>query len=257
MPINKDRDEIIAQKDAYFVNPIRQWHARQKQRVESRLQHREPLGIGLYLFQNFVIDRTEYFTLANLLSVSRGVLAYPYFLLFVDQHYLAAFTVLLVAYTTDFFDGIIAKGFNQETEVGKMADPFFDKVLHGTAILGLYWVGIIPGWLASAMVVLDGCLVLMAFVLKPLASALGLKRESGANPFGKWKFSCQCICLSGYLLSAPLAPASWPNTALTLVGLTFGTFALLLAVGSITEHALPGSLVSPQHLLLCIKKLLN
>lgn len=245
MNINNDDSTFIAQKDARFVNPIRSWHHRQKERTEAKIHAGQPLGIGLYLFQNFVLDRTEYFTLANLLSFVRGLLAYPYYLLFSDAHYLAALTVLLIGYATDFFDGIIAKGLYQETETGKIADPFFDKVLNGTVVLGLWQSGFVAGWVAIAIVGLDAVLIFMAFILKPIATALGLRRESGANAFGKWKFTCQCFGLGGLLLAAPLTPFTIPWYLCTALGYAGAILALPMAFCSIIEHAFPNSLVSP------------
>jgi CDP-diacylglycerol--glycerol-3-phosphate 3-phosphatidyltransferase len=49
--------------------------------------------------------------------------------------------VLLLAATTDVFDGMIARKFNQITEWGKMIDPVADKLMHSLTALALAIAG--------------------------------------------------------------------------------------------------------------------
>lgn len=50
---------------------------------------------------------------------------------------LLAFTLFLIASATDFFDGYIARKFNQITTLGEILDPLADKMLTLAGFLGL------------------------------------------------------------------------------------------------------------------------
>ena len=91
--------------------------------------------------------KKENINVPNFLSLSR-VLFIPLLLYFVFNEMRLAFliTYLLVA-STDFFDGKVARKFNQCTELGKMMDSYCDLILYlSTAffIYKLYPAQIIP-----------------------------------------------------------------------------------------------------------------
>lgn len=74
----------------------------------------------------------EYFTgcltIPNLLSVIRILLIPVFAVLFNDGNYLWAVIVLAISGLTDFFDGKIARKFNQISNLGKLLDPIADKL---------------------------------------------------------------------------------------------------------------------------------
>lgn len=78
--------------------------------------------------------------MANILTVSR-LLLIPLFLYFMflpsPQNLLAALVFGLAA-ATDFLDGCVARKLNQVTELGKILDPFIDRIFIVTAICALY-----------------------------------------------------------------------------------------------------------------------
>jgi cardiolipin synthase len=63
--------------------------------------------------------------------------------------------VLLAAGVSDFLDGFIARIFNMKTFLGSVLDPLADKMLITASIITLAWVGLLPVWLAGAVVVRD------------------------------------------------------------------------------------------------------
>ena len=94
----------------------------------------------------------------NVISTIRFVLAIVVFALLPWQEYrttTAALVVFVIAAGTDWIDGYYARRFNQVTKVGRMLDPFVDKII----ICGTYimlaaeqlgagqWYGI-TGWMA-------------------------------------------------------------------------------------------------------------
>ncbi len=90
--------------------------------------------------------------LPNLLALLRIALAPLMFWLLVDRDnalfsgihvswldFSAAF-IFVVASVTDFFDGFIARSWNQITKLGSILDPLADKMLMLAAFLGLVYI---------------------------------------------------------------------------------------------------------------------
>jgi CDP-diacylglycerol--glycerol-3-phosphate 3-phosphatidyltransferase len=96
--------------------------------------------------------------LPNLLALLRIALAPLMFWILVDRDnpllvdihvswldYFAAF-IFVVASVTDFFDGYIARSWNQITKLGGILDPLADKMLMLAAFLGLVFIGRATPW---------------------------------------------------------------------------------------------------------------
>ena len=84
----------------------------------------------------------EYFTgcltIPNLLSLIRILLVPVFAVLFNDGQYGWAVFVLAVSGLTDFFDGKIARKFNQISNLGKLLDPIADKLSQITIAIVFY-----------------------------------------------------------------------------------------------------------------------
>ena len=84
---------------------------------------------------------TKIFTIPNILSVFRLVLAfafwYQYTHAITPSGYMFAGIILIVSGITDFLDGRIARRFNMVSELGKILDPIADKVTQGMIMLCL------------------------------------------------------------------------------------------------------------------------
>lgn len=81
--------------------------------------------------------RNQNLTVPNALSVLRIVIV-PFFAwCFLRGHLTAAVALLVFSGLSDLFDGLIARKFNQITELGKMLDPFADKLTQGVVALCL------------------------------------------------------------------------------------------------------------------------
>jgi CDP-diacylglycerol--glycerol-3-phosphate 3-phosphatidyltransferase len=65
----------------------------------------------------------------NVLTTVRFVLSIVVFVLIPLGHYLAAMIVFLVAASTDWIDGWWARKYNQVTKLGRIFDPFVDKII--------------------------------------------------------------------------------------------------------------------------------
>lgn len=77
-------------------------------------------------------------TIPNLLSLIR-LLIIPFICIayFQFNNYIAAAVLVIVSALTDIADGIIARKFNMMSDLGKMLDPFADKMTEGVLILSL------------------------------------------------------------------------------------------------------------------------
>ncbi len=94
---------------------------------------------------------------ANILTVSRLVMvpivAILFFVPFDDARW-AILTIFLLASVTDFFDGYVARLFNQETAFGRMLDPIADKLLVVVTLMLLINAGFLNDFAVIAAVVI-------------------------------------------------------------------------------------------------------
>lgn len=68
------------------------------------------------------------FTIPNLICLVRILLITPFVEFFLDKEYVWASIVIIASGLSDCFDGLIARKFNQESELGKILDPLADKL---------------------------------------------------------------------------------------------------------------------------------
>jgi CDP-diacylglycerol--glycerol-3-phosphate 3-phosphatidyltransferase len=113
----------------------------------------------------------------------------------------AALIVFVIAAGTDWIDGYYARRFNQVTKVGRMLDPFVDKVIICGAYIMLaaeqldagQWYGI-TGWMA---VVVMGREMLVTALRSSIEQAGG---DFSAKWSGKWKMVFQCIAVGAAMV---------------------------------------------------------
>ncbi len=94
-------------------------------------------------------------TVPNAITVARLVLVpvMGYFL--AVGVYGWALVVFMVAAFTDFIDGVIARALKQTSALGATLDPIADKLSMFVATVVLAWQGLVPIWLAVAIVARD------------------------------------------------------------------------------------------------------
>lgn len=128
---------------------------------------------------------TGCFTIPNLLSVVRIALIPVFAVLFKNGSYLWAVIVLAISGLTDFFDGKIARKFNQISALGKLLDPIADKLSQMTIAVMFYltfrgssdatvkafsWIFLV--FIIKEAVMVVGGAIMIAFGLKPVAAEL-------------------------------------------------------------------------------------
>jgi cardiolipin synthase len=109
-------------------------------------------------------------TVANLLTFLRLILIPIFVTAVYYQHFIWALGLFLFAAITDGLDGLVARSFNQKTQLGAILDPMADKILLVTAfvILTLPRFTVtppIPFWLTAAAISRDVFIVLGAAVI--------------------------------------------------------------------------------------------
>jgi cardiolipin synthase len=106
-------------------------------------------------------------TVPNALTVARILFTPLFVAFFLDQDYLAALSVFILAGLTDALDGFLAKLLDQRSRLGAMLDPLADKVLLDSCYICLSSAGWLPTWLTVTVVSRDviilGGLALLAF----------------------------------------------------------------------------------------------
>ena len=63
--------------------------------------------------------------------------------------------IFVIASVTDFFDGYIARTWDQMTKLGGILDPLADKMLVASGFILLATAGVIPAWMAVIIVLRD------------------------------------------------------------------------------------------------------
>lgn len=97
----------------------------------------------------------------NLLSLLRLLLVPVFLWLLLADYIVWALVVLAAAGASDWLDGVIARKFNQITELGKVLDPAADRLYIFATLIGLTINGNIPLWLAVVIIARDVMLLLV------------------------------------------------------------------------------------------------
>ncbi len=82
-------------------------------------------------------NRNKNINIPNALSILRIILIVPFVIYFMHNQIIPAGIVLIVSGLTDMLDGMIARRFNQFTELGQMLDPLSDKLTQGAVAVCL------------------------------------------------------------------------------------------------------------------------
>lgn len=104
-------------------------------------------------------------TVPNVLSFIRLLLVPVFLVLIVVGQDFIALMVLIVSSISDFFDGMIARRFDQITRLGQLLDPLADRLFILAALVGLTARGIIPWWLLVVIVSRDLMLIVLGITL--------------------------------------------------------------------------------------------
>ena len=110
-------------------------------------------------------SRKDLFTIPNIICYVRILLIPVFCWLYIGadsrSDYILAGSVVLFSSFTDLFDGMIARKYNQVTELGKILDPVADKLTHGAMAICLITRYPLMWALIAVMTVKEGYMAFM------------------------------------------------------------------------------------------------
>ena len=151
------------------------------------------------------MSKSQIYNIPNILAFIRILLAPIMFVLLVNRDlaifdginytwldFFAGF-IFVIASSTDFFDGYIARRFNQVTMLGKILDPLADKMITLAGFLGLMMLGRADEWAIYLIITRE------LFITGLRVSAVAQNIDISASIIGKVKTVVQMIAI-GFLL---------------------------------------------------------
>ena len=129
----------------------------------------------------------------------------------ISWNYFFATLLFVLASATDFFDGYIAREWDQITMLGGILDPLADKMLTLAAFLGLMMVGEASAWAIYIIIVRE----LFITGIRTIAVSEGV--DVKASWAGKIKTVAQMISIGFLLMHWPMGnELLWLAVALTV-----------------------------------------
>ena len=98
----------------------------------------------------------KFWTFSNVLSIIRAILAFPIAVLIVQDGPITwILGLIIIAVSTDWFDGTIARLSHTVSEWGKVLDPVADKIGAISVVVALVLRGALPVWFLALVLVRD------------------------------------------------------------------------------------------------------
>ncbi|MFD1259708.1 CDP-diacylglycerol--glycerol-3-phosphate 3-phosphatidyltransferase [Entomomonas asaccharolytica] len=175
----------------------------------------------------------------NLLTVVRVVLIPIFVLIYLlpfNWVYLVASIIFAIACITDWFDGYLARQWNQTTPFGAFLDPVADKLIVAVALVLL--VGshsrVIQGTMVNLCLTLSAIIIvgreIVVSALREWMAELGARTNVAVSKLGKWKTAAQMLALI-ILLANPPKLTTWVITGYILLGI-----AAILTIWSMIHY---------------------
>lgn len=167
----------------------------------------------------------NYLTIPNALTILRGlgIPLFIYLALILEADGWAILT-LAVAGATDYFDGKLARAWNQTSKFGEFLDPAIDRLYINATLIVLYLRDAIPLWLIVILFSRD--LILLFFAL-----ALQFKHQPPLKVSYLGKAATFNLLYAFPLLLLALVD-SWYGTLAFIAGWSFTIWGLGLYIGT-------------------------
>ena len=120
--------------------------------------------------------------------------------------YRVAFWIFVIAASTDWIDGFLARRWNATTRWGAILDPIADKVLVTGAILGVLTSGSVP-----EIIIPCGLILFREFAVSALRETMAGRIELPVTLAAKWKTTLQLVALGCQLFAR-----NWDGFGLSL-----------------------------------------
>ncbi len=140
---------------------------------------------------------TSIYNVPNALTTIRFALAIAVMVLIPMGRYTSALVVFSIAASTDWMDGYWARKYGQVTKLGRIFDPFVDKIIICGTFIALVEVPAsgVASWMATIVVGRE----LLVTSLRGMIEGAG--GDFSAKQLGKWKMVLQCAAVIAILLS--------------------------------------------------------
>ena len=160
--------------------------------------------------------------LPNALTVGRILAVPPLVALLLNEAYAAALAVAIFAGLSDLLDGWLARRFGWQSRFGGLADPAADKLLMMASYLTLAWLGYLPWWLVSLVILRDLVIVLGGWAYHRFFERL----EAQPTQLSRFNTFCQVFLMWYvliYLAGFPLPPGGQVGLEWMVVVLALAT----------------------------------
>ncbi|NIE64936.1 CDP-diacylglycerol--glycerol-3-phosphate 3-phosphatidyltransferase [Burkholderia sp. Ax-1719] len=129
-----------------------------------------------------------------------GVFYLPQTMLSPMQQNSSAMLIFVLAALTDWFDGFLARKWNQTSSFGAFLDPVADKLMVTAALLVLVHLQRLDA--VIALVIVGREIAISA--LREWMAQIGASKSVAVNQLGKFKTACQMVAIPMLLFYAPL-----------------------------------------------------
>lgn len=153
-------------------------------------------------------------TLPNALTVFRMVLIPIFVSLLFYQRFVWALVVFVLAGVTDGLDGLLARRFDQQSQLGTILDPIADKLMLVTAFIVLSMRGVfhsplpkhlpVPFWVTVAVISRDVFIIVGAAAINIMTGFRGFK----PSWLGKLNTATQILAITAIMFSASVPAGS-------------------------------------------------
>jgi cardiolipin synthase (CMP-forming) len=178
-------------------------------------------------------------TIPNFITLGRVVLVPVIFYLLVENQTEAAFYVFLIAGISDAVDGFLAKRYGWATELGAYLDPLADKLLLVSMFAAMGKQGLLPLWLAIAVISRDILIVIGVTLTWMLGQPVSIKPHviSKANTTAQIVLVATVLADEAYGLGlGPLRELLiWLTFALTMASLGSYTVAWVKHMSGVVQ----------------------
>jgi cardiolipin synthase (CMP-forming) len=147
-------------------------------------------------------------TLPNVLTILRMVLIPIFVSLLFYQRFVTALAVFVVAGATDGLDGLLARRFDQQSQLGTILDPIADKLMLVTAFVVLSMRGVfpqpltkhlpVPFWVTVAVISRDVFIIVGAAAINIMTGFRGFR----PSWLGKLSTTVQVFSIAAIIFAA-------------------------------------------------------
>jgi cardiolipin synthase len=147
-------------------------------------------------------------TVPNMLTVFRMVLIPVFVTLLFYQRFVLALGVFVIAGLTDGLDGLLARRFDQQSQLGTVLDPIADKLMMVTAFIVLSMRSVfpqplpghlpVPFWVTVAVISRDVFIVVGAAAINMMTGFRGFR----PSWLGKLNTTVQIVAIAAIMFAA-------------------------------------------------------